>query len=179
MEVEAEGSMAAGLAVVGSMVAEAASADITGAAMGATAGVLLAGTMAAGMAAIVADTVDTTEDRTVVAAADTAMVGGDLEAHAARLAGCEAARRCAVPGHRDRGHLTGVAASGIARRDGIRFREEAMLAACPRDLAVPEWRVELARAESIGEVGGGPMRRSPMATGMDSAGRPQAARGEL
>lgn len=147
MEVEAEGSMEADLPVVGSTVAGAASADITGAVMGATAEVLLAGTTAAGMAAIVADTVVTGEDRTAVAVAGTAMVVVDLEAHVARSAGCEAAHRCEVPDHQDRGHLTGVAASVIARRDGIRFREEVMQAACPRDLAAPEWWEDLARAE--------------------------------
>lgn len=135
------------LAAVGTTGVVAGSADITEAAMGATAGVLLAGTVAAGMAVIVADTVDTAGDRSVAAVAGTVIVAGDLVEHAARLAGCEAVRRCAARRHQDRGHLTAAEASITARPDGTRFREGAMQAACPRDPAVPGWRAGLVRAE--------------------------------
>lgn len=113
---EAAVSMAVeALAAVGTMVAGAASGDTTG-----------VGTA-------------------VITAEDMATAAGALGDRAARSAGYEAVvLRCGVRRHRDLGHLTEAEASTAARRDGIRFSEEAMQEACPQDLAAPEWRAGLA-----------------------------------
>lgn len=113
-----------------SMEAEAALGDITVAAMADT---------TAGLS------VETTEEgtvgRTVVIAVDRAMLGEDLAEGAARSV------ECAAPGPQDHGHLTGAAASAVARPGGTRFREEATQEACPLGPVRPEWRAGLERPE--------------------------------
>lgn len=90
------------------MAAEAALGDITVAAMAGTTAGLSVDTTEAG-----------TAGRTVVIGVDRAMVGGDLAEDAAHSV------ECAAPGLQDHGHLTGAAASAIARLDGMHFREAA------------------------------------------------------